>query len=138
MKPGHGSGAYKRYMRTVLPSAGPCDNINIPAHVRGHPEKRYHTLPIRLAYDSLSDEVSNGPAMLQMLLDDIDNPNSVLGSRAYHSNAIMQTIIEETGVQPKPLALYLDGVRYTAPGAGKQDSIWEISPITMLSNTRHL
>ena len=40
VEPGKGSGAYKKHLRTVLPSAGPFYMIDMPAEVRGRAEKK--------------------------------------------------------------------------------------------------
>ena len=91
-----------------------------------------------LVFDSVAEEVRNSPSIQRLLEVGDKDGNSAMATRRYLSHPDTETCLNETGRFPMPIAVYLDGVRYTPLGAGKTDNILQISIINMISNKRHL
>eukprot|EP00959_Pyramimonas_sp_CCMP1952_P412089 8635183-Pyramimonas_sp.AAC.1 len=69
---------------------------------------------------------------------DYENPNSPLNLPCYRDNVLTKTCADETGRLPLPLAVYVDGVRFTALQAGRSDSILVATCVNLLTNKRHV
>ena len=74
----------------------------------------------------------------------MDNPSSIDAARAaawppsYETNPIVMSAVERGLPRPVPIAIYMDGVRYSAPLAGRSDSVVGMWMVNCFTNKRHL
>eukprot|EP00959_Pyramimonas_sp_CCMP1952_P097027 2028168-Pyramimonas_sp.AAC.1 len=92
-----------------------------------------------LTYASVAKEFELSPNIGEILENgDYDNQNSPLNLPCYMENILTHKCAGETGKLPLPIAVYVDGVRFTALQAGRSDSILVATIVNLLSNKRHV
>lgn len=131
MPPGMGSGRYQRHLDRVLPNATPMYDVRVPVTVRSSGARETRMLPCSPPHEALAREVSGMQALQQTIAETVLPP-------VYHEHHLVRDARQNGLPLPVPLALYCDGVRYTAPLAGRSDSIVGIWAINLLSSKRHL
>eukprot|EP00959_Pyramimonas_sp_CCMP1952_P455631 9471855-Pyramimonas_sp.AAC.1 len=138
MAPGHQSGKYKSHLSKMLPKACPTTRVLVPSYVRGRAHHHTRDVPFTLTYASVVKEVRLNQRVLDLLASgDPDNLNSPLNLPCYSENILTQSCEQETGRLPLPLAVYVDGVRFTALQAGRSDSILVATCVNLLTEKRH-
>eukprot|EP00959_Pyramimonas_sp_CCMP1952_P189425 3962503-Pyramimonas_sp.AAC.1 len=111
---------------------------DIPGRVRGHAQQPCMRTTFKLVYDSIAEEVDLSPSLQRALEFGDFSDDSPMSTRCYGCHVHTDECLNATGKYPIPLAVYLDGVRYTPLGAGKTDNILQISVVNMLTKKRHL
>ena len=117
-KPDGETGSYKKYLDTVLPTSSvELCNIYVPMWRRGHRV----TLPLMVApvHELLAKEAENDQHAVHGVVD-------AECADTFHEHPLRR--IDGDGRPVAPIALYLDGVRYTRTTlTGKQDTILGIT-----------
>ena len=122
MAPDKQTGKYKQLMDRHLPGPGPLYTAKLPATVRRNAHVRSRSIVFREVFRTVSDEVSSSPDTQAVLADGpCDDPTSVLSVPCYREHPLVRQCVDDTGKWPLPLALYIDGVRYTPICAGRSD-----------------
>ena len=122
MSPDKQSGKYKQRMDKHLPGPGPLYTAKLPATVRRKAHVRSMNFVFREVFRTVSDELNSSPDTQAVLADGpCDDPNSVLSVPCYREHPLVRQCVDDTGKWPLPLALYIDGVRYTPICAGRSD-----------------
>ena len=125
------AGNYQRHLDKVLPTPGPLYYLDVPGATRGHGERVVKTLPMMPLHEALAREVATSP-------DLVEGAAAAELTPAYETNPLVQAAAREG--RPKPLAfvVYLDAVRFTAPLAGRTDSMLGFWVYFLESQRRHL
>ena len=82
-------------------------------------------------HEAIAKEVASTPNLLA-------DSRAQAWPRSYTDNAVVQKALADGVEPPLPLALYLDGVRYTSNQPGRTDSILGIWGYTLQTHRRHL
>eukprot|EP00959_Pyramimonas_sp_CCMP1952_P182927 3825173-Pyramimonas_sp.AAC.1 len=105
-----------------LPDGGPFYFARVPAFSSKAAHKHSKDILFRQVCDSIASEVKESADLQEALRcgceDDLD---SVMAIECYKQHPKVKSCLEEHGSYPLPLALYVDGVRYTAQTAGRND-----------------
>ena len=88
-------------------------------------------LPTKLMHESLAAEFREDPGM-------IDDSDLERWPPSYRLHPAVETALEKGTPLPMPFAIYLDGVRYNAPLAGRTDSVLGIWVYFLATGRRHL
>lgn len=123
------SGNYQKLLDKVLPSLDTIDVIDIPCTSRTPEERQSMSLPMNPVHEALANELRGSP---------LDSPVFEEMPRAYQENSLVQRARREGRALPIPWVLYLDSVRFSAPLAGRSDSVLGIWAYTLSSQRRHL
>jgi hypothetical protein len=153
LAPGKQSGKYQAHLDTVLPSPGPLYYADVPCSPKGKgdvlqglTQRRKVSTPISPLWLRLQAELQTQPDMLDELRPEAEpfkNHNSVMSTPSYMDHKVVQDAMRRNAVSgliqplPLPLALYIDGVRFTAPLAGRTESVLGIWIINLLTQKRH-
>eukprot|EP00959_Pyramimonas_sp_CCMP1952_P336980 7056697-Pyramimonas_sp.AAC.1 len=124
LRPGLSSGRYKKEMNKHLPQGGPFYLARVPASLSKAAHEHSRLVPFRQVFASVASEV-NASAEIREALEhgEWDDPNSVMSLPAYCEHPHVVQCKRDTGKFALPLAVYLDGVRYTAITAGRTDHL---------------
>ena len=123
-------GKYQRKLDHCLPQQIPLYQIDIPTAARaGH--RIVASVPTNLMHESFAKEVELTPSMI--------NDNYLeRWPASYRDHPLVKRCVESGEDLPIPYALYIDGVRYTAPLAGRTDSCLGIWMYSLATKRRHL
>jgi hypothetical protein len=122
MPPNKQTGKYKQRLDKHLPGPGPLYSATLPATVRKKAHLRSRDIVFRQVYRTISDEVKSSSSVQAVLEQGpCDDPDSVLSLPCYTEHPLVESCVRDTGTWPLPLALYVDGVRYTPISAGRSD-----------------
>ena len=131
--PGLQPGKYQSYLDGVLPSAGPYYMVSTPCSAKASAARLTRSIPIAPCHDSIHAEVASNANILGQLHG--DGPD-ICRTVAYETHPHVAAARLNGDPRPLPLALYLDGVRFTPPQAGRSDSVLGIWVINLLTNIR--
>jgi hypothetical protein len=121
--PGLQSGKYKRHLDKHIPEGGPFYTARLATTNRKTSHQTSRPIIFRQVFRTIHAEVTGRGDILQKLQDpDFDDVNCVLSVPAYRDHPLVKKNIEETGQYPLPLAVYIDGVRFTPIQAGRYDA----------------
>ena len=122
------SGHYQRHLDIVLPGPGTTYQFVAPASTRRTSARDRRTVTIVLPHESVAAELRETP--LPAAWPELPP--------AYHDHPVTRDCAARGQQPPVPVAVYIDGVRYSAPGAGRSDSIIGYWIVNLLSQRRHL
>jgi len=125
------SGAYQRRLDTVLPDAGPLYHVDIPCVARHTSARARRPVPTMPAHEAIAAEVQQNPGLLEQAAATQWPP-------CFYEHRLVKRAVDLDEPAPLPLALYVDGVRYTAPLAGRTDSIVGFWLINLATSKRHI
>ena len=88
-------------------------------------------------YERVAMELESDPTIQDRLRTHQAGSSSVLDTPAYNTHKLVEEAINNGLPKPLPMGLYLDGVRFTAPLAGRADSAVGFWGINLLTTKRH-
>lgn len=118
----HQSGRYKRFLDARLPETGPFYVARIPVNLPASPVLKSKDVVFRDVMHLLSQEISESQAC-QDLIDygAQDDPESFASLPCYLEHPLVRESLSRGEKWRVPIALYLDGVRFTPVCAGRVD-----------------
>ena len=112
----------KRYLDARLPGSGPYYKAMIPCGITDSPFQKSREICFNQVWETMAQEVAESAHMQELMRDGATNNfSSPMSLPVYLENPLTQRSLAETGQWPLPLALYLDGVRFTPLCAGRSD-----------------
>ena len=130
--PGQSSdGAYQRFLDKAIPPHSPIYVLELPTNVRGRGTRESTVLHLNPLHECIARGVRNDPDILNAVETRAWPP-------CYNEHVVVRNARLEGRPLPLPLFLYLNAVRYTAPLAGRSDSILGIWAYNAVSNKHHL
>ena len=131
-EPGQPSeGMYQRRLDKVLPARAPLCWVATPYLANGSKQRNVVAIPTVLLHECIAREIKSNPDIIASTDPDRLPPS-------YRRHPLVQQALHRGEAMPVPIALYLDGVRYTAPLAGRSESVVGIWAHTLATNKRHL
>ena len=124
------SGAYQKKVDTIFPPPTDLYYVRTPVVGRGK-ERTVRDIPIRLPHEAIAAEIQTDPTILTRSAAKHWPP-------AYRSHPAVERAIERGEPLPLPIALYLDGVRYSSSVSGRALSVLGIWVHSLLTGKRHL
>ena len=116
------SGRYKKEMDKHLPGGGPFYVARVPAFLSKTSHQNSKSVLFRQVFDSIVSEVEASPDLQEALRHgELYDYDSIMSTPAYQEHPRVRECVRDQGTYPLPLALYVDGVRYTAATAGRND-----------------
>ena len=132
LAPGQSSdGAYQRYLDKSIPPMAPIYFLDAPCNIRGRGTRETRPIPTNPLHECIAREVRGDPSIMERAHRRPWPP-------CYNNHPLVRKARDANSPLPLPLFLYLDGVRYTAPLAGRSDSILGIWAYNAVTNKRHL
>lgn len=132
LAPGQSSdGAYQRYLDRSIPPRGPLYILDIPSTMKGRGKRTAQPIPTSPLQEYIAEEIREDGTILTRAAATEWPP-------CYHDNPVVIKAKAEGRPLPLPIVLYLDGVRFTAPLAGRSDSILGIWAFNAVTENRHL
>ena len=131
------SGRYQAHLDTVLPQGGPYYYCPVPCKSKRKAARGSRIVPMNCAWVRLLAELK-ATDVEQMLDDSTEREENASDTPTYIDHPLVQTARRQGLPKPIPLALYVDAVRYTAPLAGRSDSILGFWMVNLLTNKRHV
>jgi len=123
-------GAYQRHLDRVMPEPPPLYELSVPCALR-RGRRGQRTVPTSLPHEALAREVAADPAIL-------DQCAATEWPPAYWSHPLVEAAQAAGKRLPMPVALYVDGVRYTSQLAGRADSVIGFWLVNLTSSKRHV
>lgn len=131
LPPGLQDGRYQRHLDRAMPQSSPLYTVQTPCCIRRSGDREVRDLPCIVPHEALAREVAADPGIQSRV-------QQHAWPAVYNSHALVRAAEAEGRQKPIPVSLYVDGVRYTAPLAGRSDSIVGFWLINMLTEKRHL
>eukprot|EP00959_Pyramimonas_sp_CCMP1952_P319818 6692252-Pyramimonas_sp.AAC.1 len=133
------SGKYQHHLDCVMPAPKHLIHISVPISENHSTLRSVRDHPVKLFYESLSDELAGDPSILEALRarPDQREPN-ILDVPAYTEHPATKQARDSERDPPLPLAVYLDGVRYQQQAAGRSDTVTGWWVVNLVSGRRHL
>jgi hypothetical protein len=129
--PGQSSdGNYQKAIDKVILPFSPLYWINTPVMPKTRAHREVRAIPMNPLHEAIATEIRSTTS----LLDDIATRT---WPPCYNNHPLVQEARTAGTQLPIPLAVYLDGVRFTAPIAGRSDSILGIWAYNACSGRRH-
>ncbi len=120
----HDDSFYKRHLDTKLPGSGPYYKALIPWGLQDAPVVKSKEVCFNMVWEHIAQEVRESHVIQELMrTGDENNFDSPMSLPVYTQNELTLKAKEETGMWPVPLALYLDGVRYTPLCAGRSSPV---------------
>ena len=129
--PNQSTGNYQRLLDKVLPQPGPIYYVETPCNDRSKASRSTMQLATLPLHEALARELEQDPSISEM-------NERASWTPAYDSNELVRAAILEGRPKPHPIAIYMDSVRFSAPLAGRSDSILGIWATNLNTNRRHL
>ena len=137
--PGKQSGKYQHHLDRVLPRQEAYVYPEMPQALRGTAARSSRVVPMAPVFEGLNDEIRSRPDIKAMLADtNGEHEGTFLELPVYQQHEQVVRAKQEGRQLPYPFAIYLDGVSYTPPAAGRQDSVLAVTAINLLTNKRHI
>ena len=124
-------GNYQKHLDIAIPPFSPIYTLELPTNVRRRGRRESTTFHINPLQECLAREVQKHP-------DIIEQSQTRQWPPCYTDHPLVIKAQSEGRALPLPILVYLDAVRYTAPLAGRSDSILGIWAYNAISNKRHL
>ena len=124
-------GNYQRHLDGILPHGGPFYFVEAPCCVRGQAVRKPVSIPVVPPHEALAAEAKTNPDM-------IEQARSQSWPPCYNSHPAVVDAQRRGLPMPIPYCIYIDAVRYTAPLAGRTDSLLGIWLVNCTSERRHL
>ena len=131
LPPDSQTGKYQRRLDELLPGAGTLVPVKTPCIDRKEPIRSTMHLLVRPLHESLWEEVRDDRDILEKVDRKVWPP-------CYENHRVVRECRARGDPSPVPLSLYLDGVRFTSPLAGRSDTALGIWGINLVSSKRHL
>ena len=132
LRPDQGStGNYQRHLDPLLPNPGAMYFVECPVTLRGSDSRDVQSIACLPPHEALAKELRADPSWLEQA-------RAAQWPESYETNPLVVSAIHEGLPKPVPVAIYLDGVRYSAPLAGRTDSLLGIWVINAWTQKRHL
>ena len=116
LAPGQSTGNYQKVVDRVFPPLSPLYMLPTPTMVRGRGRRDVRDIPMNPLHEAIARETKHDPHIVE-----------AVPSMEWPSEFLEHPLVVEARSRgkpwPIPLAIYLDGVRFTAPLAGRSDSI---------------
>ena len=128
--PGQSTGNYQKTVDRALPAFDPLYRMEVPMMERGTMHRQVREIPLNPLHEAVAREVRADPSLLERV-------STTPWPDSYMSHPAVVRARSEGTQWPLPLALYLDGVRFTAPLVGRSDSILGIWGYNCLTGKRH-
>lgn len=130
LAPGQSSGNYQKAIDRVLPPFSPLYWLPTPVTMRGTVHRQVRPMPHNPLHEAIAREVRQDPSILQRV-------STMQWPPCYMEHPLVREAQAQGKVWPLPLALYLDGVRFTSPLAGRADSILGVWAYNGVTSRRH-
>ena len=129
--PGQSSnGKYQRQLDRALPPFGPLYWVNTPLNNRRTSARETKLVPTNPLHEAIAREVRANPDLLAEVARREWPP-------AYWAHPVVRQAQAAGDSLPVPVVLYLDGVRFSAPLAGRTDSVLGFWGYTATTQRRH-
>ena len=125
------TGAYQRHLDRVLPTVRDLLWQEVPCTTRARDERGVLSLPILAMHETIAREVRE-TELLQRPIRMADWPP------AYRDHPVVARAVATGRPLPVPLGFYLDSVRFSAPLAGRTDSVLGFWIFSIQTQRRHL
>ena len=133
------SGKYQEHLDRVLPKPDHIYPVPAPQNVNRRPHRSNRSIDVKLAYESLADEVFAQDDTFTTLRAPADaREQCVLDLPVYNNHPLVVAARAEGRDLPVPIALYVDGVSYRQTAAGRTDSVTGWWVVNLLTGKRHL
>ena len=129
--PGQGSGNYQRHLDTVMPGPEALYMVPTVCVTRSTTARATRNVATIAVHETIAAEINEEPAIKQRAAAMVWPP-------CYHEHPLVIAAASAGRPPPIPLALYCDGVRYTAPLAGRTGSIVGFWAVNLVTQKRHL
>ena len=124
--PNEATGNYQKKIDRALGLFPHQYHIDTPMVPKSQTTRVVRKIPMNPIHEAVAREIRADPTILEKIKEQTWPP-------AYEENPAVQKARENGTQLPVPLALYLDGVRYTSNLAGRADSVigfWIYTPVT--------
>ena len=128
--PGQSTGNYQKVVDRCVPPFEPVYHVPTPMMPRGSSHRETRSIPVSPLHEALAREIRKEPGIL-------DKIPLMRWPDAYMQHPAVLRARQTGESWPLPVALYLDGVRYTAPLAGRSDAILGFWAYTAVTERRH-
>lgn len=128
--PDKSTGFYQKVVDRALPPFGPLYMVPTPVMQRSAVHREVRAVPVNPLHEAIAREVRQDPLILERVREH-------RWPAAYTNHPLVVEARAQGKQWPLPLALYMDGVRYTAPLAGRSDSILGIWAYNGVTEKRH-
>ena len=129
-KPGLQSGRYSQILDGVLPCAGPVVFESIPCMNNKTSERARVYIPFAAVWEHVWTDVQQTPSM-------IEDAQTMSLPQIYHDHPVVQDAARKKQPRPLPLAVFLDGVRFTSIVAGRSDSVLGLWVVNLVTKQRY-
>jgi hypothetical protein len=131
LAPGQSSdGSYQRRIDKVFPPPDDLYSVKTPFVARGS-DRLVKDLPTRLLHEAIASEVRADPTIL-------DRSAATEWPPSYNLHPAVQAAKASGDQLPLPVALYLDGVRYSSAVSGRPNTVLGIWAYLLATGKRHL
>ena len=137
--PGRQTGAYQRHLDKLLPARpveGAYYRLSVPQSTRQGLNRVSREIPVVIPYEALTREFEVTPALREGIDERTRDRD---WEKAYNEHPSVKRAIERRSALPEPLALYLDGIRFTRQtSAGRVDTMLLFTIYSLTTCRRHL
>eukprot|EP00959_Pyramimonas_sp_CCMP1952_P077848 1627332-Pyramimonas_sp.AAC.1 len=109
---------------------GPVVFEQIPCTISEHSTRVTVDVPFAAAWENIWTDAQHNPNILS-------ETQSMTHPKIYHDNPIVRDATAKRQARPIPLAIFMDGVRFTSQLAGRSDSVLGMWIIHLVSKMRY-
>jgi hypothetical protein len=124
-------GAYQKKLDRVLPPPADLYSVSTPVLARNEALRDRRLIPTSLLHEAIASEIREDPTILGRVAAE-DLPES------YNSHPVVVRAVANGEPLPLPVALYVDGVRYSSNVAGTSNTVLGFWAYTLVTGKRHL
>ena len=130
LAPGAPTGHYQRKVDLVIKPFPHLYKVPTPIKAKGAYHRSVRDIPMNCLHEALAKEVHEDRSILEEV-------KCGQWPRQYWRHPVVVRALERGLPLPLPLAIYLDGVRFTAPLVGRSDTILGLWGRNVITNKRH-
>eukprot|EP00959_Pyramimonas_sp_CCMP1952_P330450 6919481-Pyramimonas_sp.AAC.1 len=132
------TGNFQRHLDTVMQDDTPLFTVAVPLNLGKREHRVICDVPMSAFWQTLETELACDTTTMDLLeMPRAQRPPTVLDVPAYASHPAVLQARRDNELDPIPVAVYVDGVRFITQAAGRSESVPGIWGINLLSNKRH-